>query len=168
MPTASLPPDVYYAGLPKIIAGAGVILHDEQQQILLVHPTYRTDGTWEIPGGGLDAGEHPLQAAAREAREELGVDLDPGRLLAVDWVPPQADGRPPLVNFLFDGGPVTEDWARATLRLDPGELSEWRPADPAEQQRLMAPHMARRLAACAHALTTGTTAYLHHGHPSTR
>lgn len=162
MSPVSLPPAEYYASLPKSITGAGAILHDEHERFLLVRPSYRCD-TWEIPGGGLEEGEFPWQAACREVKEELGVDLTPGRLLAVDWVPPQSDGRPALANFLFDGGRITQAHAEQRLRLQAGELSEWRLAGPEQWDELMAPHMARRLRACADALRTGSTAYLHHG-----
>jgi 8-oxo-dGTP pyrophosphatase MutT (NUDIX family) len=33
-------------------------------------------GTWAIPGGALDLGEKPLDAALREFSEEIGVRLD--------------------------------------------------------------------------------------------
>ncbi|MFJ7258437.1 NUDIX domain-containing protein [Streptomyces sp. NPDC098085] len=113
--TAHLPPAEYYASLPKHIAGAGAIIHDVAGRILLVQPSYRDD-TWEIPGGGLDMGENPRQAVQREIKEELGFDLTPGRLLVVDWVPEQPDGRPPLVNFLFDGGLITKNEAQTRSR----------------------------------------------------
>ena len=93
-----VPPQEYYASLPKHIAGAGAIFHNADGKVLLVKPSYRD--TWEIPGGGLEHGEFPFQAAAREVGEETGLELRPGRLLAVDWVPPQDDGRPALANFL--------------------------------------------------------------------
>ena len=32
-------------------------------------------GYWELPGGFCDGWEHPADAAVREAREELGVDV---------------------------------------------------------------------------------------------
>ena len=33
-------------------------------------------GHWEIPGGHVDAGELPIQAALREMKEEVGLDLE--------------------------------------------------------------------------------------------
>ena len=33
---------------------------------------------WIAPGGGLEAGELPRDAAIREVREETGQDIDPG------------------------------------------------------------------------------------------
>ncbi|MGC0417047.1 NUDIX domain-containing protein [Embleya sp. AB8] len=157
-----LSPAEYYATLPKHIGGAGAILHDEDGRILLVEPSYG-DGRWEIPGGAMDAGEYPWDTAHREIKEELGLDLAPGRLLVVDWVPPQPDGRPAPANYLFDGGILTRADAEARVHLAAGELVAWHLAEPAEWDVLMAPHMARRLRACANALTCGTTAYLHHG-----
>jgi 8-oxo-dGTP pyrophosphatase MutT (NUDIX family) len=162
MSLTPLPPAEYYATLPRHIAGAGAIIHDPAGRILLVRPSYRDD-TWEIPGGGLEAGEDPLQAVVREVKEELGRDCAPGRLLVIDWVPEQPDGRPPLVNYLFDGGLITRDEASTQLRLDPGELTDWRLAAPAEWDTLLAGHMARRLHACSRALAEGSTLYLQHG-----
>jgi 8-oxo-dGTP pyrophosphatase MutT (NUDIX family) len=159
-----VPPQEYYASLPKHIAGAGAIFHDADGKVLLVKPSY--GNTWEIPGGGLEQGEYPFQAAAREVREETGLELRPGRLLAVDWVPPQDDGRSALANFLFDGGRLDSGLDRG-IRLQDGELTGWTLAAPHQWDSLLAPHMARRVRACASALAAGTTSYLQHGWPLT-
>ncbi|MFI6730309.1 NUDIX hydrolase [Streptomyces sp. R-74717] len=162
MSPTHLPPAEYYASLPKHIAGAGAIIHDADGRILLVRPSYG-DGTWEVPGGALDTGENPWQAARREVKEELGIELTPGRLLAVDWVPERADGRPPLANYLFDGGLITEHEAQTRIHLDPDELTAWQLATPDQWDTLLAPHMARRLHAGSRALTDGSAVYLHQG-----
>lgn len=51
------------------------------EEVLLVKET--TDGLWSLPGGWIDAGESPSQAAARETKEETGWTVRPERLLAV-------------------------------------------------------------------------------------
>jgi hypothetical protein len=81
-----------------------------------------------------------------------------GRLLAVDWVPPKPDGRPALVNFVFDGGPLTSSEAHQRISLQPSEMTAWRMAAPQEWDTLLAPHMTRRIGACAAALASGDTA----------
>src|ERR1017187_3231310 len=115
-----VPPQEYYASPPKHIAGAGAIFHGDAGKVLLVKPSYRD--TWEIPGGGLEHGEFPFQAAARAEREATGLDLRPRRRLAVVWVSPQADGRPALANFLFDGGQINNSRGQQEIRLQDCEL----------------------------------------------
>lgn len=34
-------------------------------------------GKWDVTGGGVSSGEDTAQAAVREAREELGIEIDP-------------------------------------------------------------------------------------------
>ena len=40
-------------------------------------------GMWTLPGGGIDHGEDPRAAVVREVYEETGLELTPGRLVAV-------------------------------------------------------------------------------------
>lgn len=56
---------------PLILAGAGVIIVDNEGRILLQH---RSDnGDWGIPGGSMELGESFEEAARREVLEETGL-----------------------------------------------------------------------------------------------
>jgi len=44
-------------------------------RIALIRVARRNGATWEVAKGKLEAGESPLQAARREMREEMGIDL---------------------------------------------------------------------------------------------
>lgn len=63
---------------PKLDVRAAVFRGDE---ILLVREA--SDGLWTLPGGWVDLGESPSEAAAREVKEESGFDCVPRKLFAV-------------------------------------------------------------------------------------
>ena len=55
---------------------------DEGGQVLLAWHAGHSDG-WGTVGGAVDPGESPAEAAIREAREEIGVEVRLGHLLDV-------------------------------------------------------------------------------------
>ncbi len=63
------------------ISAFGAIF-DDQGRILCVKRNYG-DRTWTVPGGGIEDGESPLQAAQREAYEETGCRVEVKHLIGV-------------------------------------------------------------------------------------
>jgi 8-oxo-dGTP diphosphatase len=65
--------------------GAAVVLRDEAGRILLIRraPGATRSGLWAVPAGFVDYGEEVREAAAREMREETGLDVSVGRPLFV-------------------------------------------------------------------------------------
>src|SRR6201986_89205 len=55
---------------------------DDAGRLLLARHAGHTDG-WGTVGGAVDPGESPAQAAIREAREEIGVEIRLTRLVDV-------------------------------------------------------------------------------------
>ena len=66
-----------------LFGAAGLVLVRDQS-ILLQHraPWVHNGDTWGIPGGARDSHESPLEAALREANEEIGIEIN--LLSAVD------------------------------------------------------------------------------------
>ncbi|MFE3760962.1 NUDIX domain-containing protein [Streptomyces sp. NPDC059104] len=153
------------AARPKAVTAANVLFTDRAGAVLLVQPGYGEPGRWLLPGGGVDSdlGETPRAAAAREVREEIGLELDPGRLLAVNWS--HRPGFPARIRFLYDGGVLDPD-VLARIRLQPSELLRWRTARRDELRGLVKPLLRRQIKACLKARTRGSGPLeLHEGRP---
>ncbi|MCU1444637.1 NUDIX domain-containing protein [Cryobacterium sp.] len=78
------------SGHPDIPVAAIALIRD--RRVLMV--TARARDVWYMPGGKIDPGESPAQAAAREAEEEVSVRLDPAALEPLFTVLIQAHGEP--------------------------------------------------------------------------
>jgi 8-oxo-dGTP diphosphatase len=141
-----------------ILSAAGALILDEAGRVLLVEPNYKD--YWEIPGGLIEVGETPSAACRREIAEELGLTVEPGRLLVVDWAPHPEHGD--RVLFVFDGGTLTPPDI-AAIRLQPSELDSYEFLPPAAALRRLIPRLRRRVDAALHARTEGRTLYLEHG-----
>jgi len=108
------------------VRSAGGVIFDDRGQVLLLRRV--GEGTWCFPKGHIEPGESPQAAAAREIREECGLDVEIGRRVAeigyTFYFPPEDvnhDKR--VVYFLANpiGGVVKlEDRFDASRWVPPG------------------------------------------------
>jgi ADP-ribose pyrophosphatase YjhB (NUDIX family) len=79
---------------PKVDVRAAIIV---SERILLVRE--RADGGWTLPGGWADPGESPSEAAARETREESGLDVRTTKLIAL--YDRARHNYPPHIEYIY-------------------------------------------------------------------
>jgi ADP-ribose pyrophosphatase YjhB (NUDIX family) len=65
-----------------LLPSVSVLPVDQAGRLLLVRHAGHNDG-WGVLGGAVEVGESPAEAAVRETREEIGVDVRLVRLLDV-------------------------------------------------------------------------------------
>jgi ADP-ribose pyrophosphatase YjhB (NUDIX family) len=65
-----------------LLPSVSVLPVDEAARLLLVRHAGHGDG-WAVLGGAVEVGESPAEAAVREAREEIGAEVQLTRLLDV-------------------------------------------------------------------------------------
>lgn len=110
-------------------------------------------GSWEVPGGFVERGEHPAATAVREAAEELGITIELTGLLGVYIHETSTDCLQTIV--------YTATTLDRTCVPDPAEVAEWRWFTAGEiPVELAADHRQRIddwLAGRAVALPAGTT-----------
>jgi 8-oxo-dGTP pyrophosphatase MutT (NUDIX family) len=63
-----------------LMPSVAALVRDADGRVLLVR---HVEGRWQLPGGAVDPDERPDDAVRREAREEAGVELEPGAVLGV-------------------------------------------------------------------------------------
>ncbi|MBC8505394.1 MAG: NUDIX domain-containing protein [Anaerolineales bacterium] len=80
--------------------GAFVIIFDDQRRILLCHR--RDYDIWNLPGGGVESGELPTEAAVREVQEETGLEIKLERLIGV-----YGKSYRDEIVFVFEGIPIS-------------------------------------------------------------
>ncbi|MDQ1685141.1 MAG: hypothetical protein QOC82_1878 [Frankiaceae bacterium] len=107
---------------PKVAVGVAVF-HDDR--LLLVRRIMEPGrGRWSLPGGYLDLGEDPREAAAREALEEAGVVVSVGAVIDV-FANPIDEGGAVFILFeaaLVSGTPKAGDDADAAAFFGRDEL----------------------------------------------
>jgi ADP-ribose pyrophosphatase YjhB (NUDIX family) len=109
------------AGTYRAHVGVHLILTQGEKVLLLRRAkTGFADGSWSVPGGRLEDGETLPAAAAREAREETGVTIDPDDLAFAHLCHhADPDGRARIGVFF-----TARRWAGKLVNAEPDLCSE--------------------------------------------
>ncbi|GGH58650.1 NUDIX domain-containing protein [Rothia aerolata] len=139
----------FIATLPTRRLASAALIRDPQNRILAVKPNYR-DG-WSLPGGTVEAGEAPKEGCFREVEEEVGLSLEPGRVLTI-FHGLQQGVWGDSTYYIYDGGVIDAD-TKITLQEEELVTYEWLAQDQFDEY--FGPHFATRLRDCFRALETG-------------
>jgi 8-oxo-dGTP diphosphatase len=67
----------------RVNCAVAVVVTHERQVLFGRRSTRDGDFEWQLPGGWIDAGESPQQAACREVFEETGLKLQEPRFIGI-------------------------------------------------------------------------------------
>lgn len=122
-----------------------MVLHDQLGCLLLLqqyrYPTHSL--SWELPMGGIDAGETVMDAAKRELREETGLEVGLEVIGMFHPMPGLSDQRVWVLK-----GNITDEVVSPTRATDPDE--------PILERRLFTPRKVLAMT-CAGQITDGFT-----------
>lgn len=102
-----------------LIAGPSVLSYQRDDIPGIPFP-----GLWDLPGGGREGTESPLDCALRETREEFGLIIDPASIV---WSRAYPGANPDDPETHFFGAP-----------LAPGRLADIRFGDEGQHWQAMA------------------------------
>jgi len=128
--------------------GVGIALFNQRGQVFVAQRIDNPGPAWQMPQGGIDAHEEPLQAAWREMKEEIGTDRAryigetrdwlqydlPADLIPQIWKGRFRGQRQKWYAFRFIG-----DDRDINIATEHAEFSAWRWAELAEIPGLIVP-----------------------------
>ncbi len=144
----------YLSSLPKKRVGSGALFLNEQNEILLLQPTYKD--TYEIPGGVVEENESPIEACQREIKEELGLDIVITKPLVIEYQKQEYDD---CFMFIFEGGILTQEQINQ-IQLPLEEIKSFGFYPLTEVKKLTAQRLYNRIKSAFNAIKEKRTIYL--------
>jgi 8-oxo-dGTP diphosphatase len=80
----------------KFLVGVVGLILNEENEVLLLHHSYRKEYPWGLPSGWIKKGEQPQDAIRREILEEIGVNVRVLKTLKVE-----NDSKWARLEFIF-------------------------------------------------------------------
>lgn len=114
-----------------VSVSAAVFIEDDQGKLLLLQQSAERKGhKWGPPAGGMEPFEDPNTTAKREAKEEIGVEIELIDLIGIYTV--TRGLRASGVGFVYRGKIVSGE-----IQLKEGEIADARYFSREEVQQLM-------------------------------
>nr|WP_306467153.1 RNA pyrophosphohydrolase [Limimaricola sp. G21655-S1] len=128
----------------------GVMLVNEEGRVFVGQRIDRDQEAWQMPQGGIDAGEDARAAALRELEEETGITADKVDIVAQTEEPLRYDLPMEVVPHIWGGRyrGQAQTWVLARFRGEARdidiatkhpEFSAWKWIDPAELPEAIVP-----------------------------
>lgn len=135
----------------RVRVAAYAVVRDDRDRVLLchIHPAVGVGDVWTLPGGGLEFGERPADAALRELEEETGFIGEIDRLIDVDdrlFTSADGDDRMHAIRIVYEvrivGGTLRDETEGST------DTCRWVAPEEARRMRLgeLARHAIQRVA----------------------
>lgn len=109
------------------VTASALVVDDAGRLLLARRANTPFQGKWDLPGGFLDEGEHPLDGLRRELREETGLDVHPERFVGI-WMDRYGEdgGGEHTLNLYWtvraEGEPAAADDVSEVAWFHPDEL----------------------------------------------
>ena len=130
--------------------GVGVMLLNARGQVWVGRRIDNTDEAWQMPQGGMDAGDAPLDTAFRELEEETGIAPHLVEQVAAHAQRLRYDLPPELAGRLWKGKykGQDQDWflmrftgtdADVNIATEHPEFNDWKWVEPRLLPELIVP-----------------------------
>ena len=126
---------IWRAQQPQKMIVVKVVIKSDRGNILLAKPNYKK--SWQLPGGGVDDGESPEEAAIREVREELSLNLALDSLQLKGTIYKQDEE---LLFLVYEAGEVISEDTQ--LHVEEGEITDFQFAPVSDVAPLLSDYYA--------------------------
>jgi 8-oxo-dGTP diphosphatase len=103
------------------VAVKALIIRDGK--ILIIKRSSKEDvykNEWDLPGGKLEFGEHPIDGLKREVKEETGLEIEVIKPISV-WTFFKNDGKTQVIGITFLAKPISDEIKLSKEHVD----SKW-------------------------------------------
>lgn len=118
-----------------------VVCHNKKYNSFLLVQEFANSGYW-LPGGRVDSGENPAEAAIRETKEEAGIDIKLTGMIKIEYHP-KKDHRSGTqyvrMRFIFYAEPIDCDQLPKSIPDYESVGATWCRADQVEALPLRGP-----------------------------